>query len=388
MSAKSEVKGRLFRAKPGDVVYSKIDVRNGAISVLPDDSGAMVFSSEFPIYQVLKEKALPAYIKLLFRTQSFMQRINSLISGGSGRKRVQPAVLESIRVPLPPIAVQEIIVSHWHAAQENLAQINSSTKTEKKALKDWLSTELGIELKTSQITKRAFAMNWQEIERWSLDYIRRKPILAKEPDKYPLVRLGQVIKDLSNGWSPKCLDRPVEGNEWGVLKLGAVSFGTFNENENKALTPGMLPRAKISVKAGDVLFVRGNVLRLTGACSYVDTITKKLMMPDLVFRAEFNESSDIEPKFLAEVMTLPFLRNQIESIATGSSPTMKKVSKPGLLNLEFPLPPLEVQESLLKHITSERKRIANERKAAEQRAAQTKIEVEEMILGHRPVLGR
>jgi len=385
MSGKSEVKGKLFWARPNDVVYSKIDVRNGAISVLPDDSNEMVFSSEFPIYEVIKKKALPAYIKLLFRTQSFMQRINGLISGASGRKRVQPDVLESIQIPLPPLKAQKAIIAHWQAAQLNSENVRATSESEEATLRDWLSTELGIELKTSKITKRAFAMSWQEIERWSLDYIRRKPILAKEPDKYPLVRLGQVIKDLSNGWSPKCLDRPAEKDEWGVLKLGAVSFGAFNENENKALPQGLKPRKSLEIKCGDLLISRANITRLVGACALVNETRPNLILCDKIFRVIPEDNAQVESQFISEVMKIPFVRNQIENAATGTSPTMKNITKPSLLALKFPLPPLKIQKSLLKHIRSERERIAKERHAAEERAAKTKLEVEEMILGHRPV---
>jgi type I restriction enzyme S subunit len=372
-----------YRAVKGDILVSKINARKKAIGIVASDHD-VGHTIHFRAVAPRTDKINREFLWMALRS-GFCQAQFAIETGGMGKGEISEERLLAIRVPHPPIETQEEIVSEWHDARRHVDQVRSTTKTAEDATREWLSTELGIELKTSKITKRAFAMSWQEIERWSLDYIRRKPILAKEPDKYPLVRLGQVIKDLSNGWSPKCLDRPAQKDEWGVLKLGAVSFGTFIENENKALSPGMLPRPKIAVKSGDVLFVRGNVLRLTGACSYVDKISKNLMMPDLVFRAELNDSSEIEPKFLAEVMALPFLRNQIESIATGSSPTMKKVSKPGLLNLEFPLPPLKVQRTLLKHITSERERIAKERHAAEERAAKTKVEVEEMILGHRPV---
>jgi type I restriction enzyme, S subunit len=54
---------------------------------------------------------------------------------------------------------------------------------------------------------------------------------------------------------------------------------------------------------------------------------------------------------------------------------------------DFPviLPPLEIQRKLVSEITAARERIASERAAAAKLAADTAREVEEMILGHRPV---
>src|SRR5712691_9034738 len=111
--AKNGFKGRLFFAEPGDVVYSKIDVRNGAIAIVPDQMPNAVVSSEFPVYRVRREVALPGYIKLLFKTSYFRHAINGMISGTSGRKRVQPEQLTDLEVPLPPLSIQVNILSRW-----------------------------------------------------------------------------------------------------------------------------------------------------------------------------------------------------------------------------------------------------------------------------------
>ena len=108
-----DIKGRLFRVHPGDVVFSKIDVRNGAIGVAPDDIELICVSSEFPVYAVDVRKAEPAFVMLLLRTDAVKQILNSMISGASGRKRIQPSQLEMVRVPIPPPPIQRRIVSHW-----------------------------------------------------------------------------------------------------------------------------------------------------------------------------------------------------------------------------------------------------------------------------------
>jgi len=50
------IKGRLFRVYPGDVIFSKIDVRNGAIGLARDDIDCMCVTSEFPVYSVNIDK--------------------------------------------------------------------------------------------------------------------------------------------------------------------------------------------------------------------------------------------------------------------------------------------------------------------------------------------
>lgn len=72
-----------------------------------------------------------------------------------------------------------------------------------------------------------------------------------------------------------------------------------------------------------------------------------LLLPDLIFRVVFQESSPASPEFLTEVLRSSFVRHQIEVIALGASTTMKKVTKPTLFNLSFPLPRLPEQERIV-----------------------------------------
>ena len=43
-------KGAMFAAYPGDLVFSKIDVRNGAIGLIPDSIPQVVVTSEYPVH--------------------------------------------------------------------------------------------------------------------------------------------------------------------------------------------------------------------------------------------------------------------------------------------------------------------------------------------------
>jgi type I restriction enzyme, S subunit len=59
------------------------------------------------------------------------------------------------------------------------------------------------------------------------------------PGSWKWIRLGSVILDSNSGWSPKAEDFPKTGNQWGVLKVSAVSWGDFRPEENKQL---LVPR--------------------------------------------------------------------------------------------------------------------------------------------------
>jgi len=185
-----------------------------------------------------------------------------------------------------------------------------------------------------------------------------------------MVKMGDVIADLENGWSPNCLGRMAEPEEWGVLKLGAVSFGTFNETENKALPKHLKPRPYLEVKTGQILISRANVTRLVGTITLIGETRDRLMLCDKIFRVVPMDPAPIDPVFLTEVLRLSDLRRQIESKVTGTSPTMKNISKPALLGLTFPLPPLPEQQKMVQALTDARTSGVQKREDAVQARAQ------------------
>lgn len=382
-----KLKGRLFLANAGDVIYSKIDVRNGAIGVVPDQMPLIAATSEYPVYTVDHSVALPKYIQLLFRTAQFRNAINALVSGASGRKRVDPSDLEDLAVPLPSLHMQRRIVEVWQAAQKEASETAERiAKLEKESEARFL-TDLGLTKPQPALLPKVFAVWWKNLQsRWGVD-INQQAIGLLDPASgmYPVSQVSDVIADLENGWSPKCHEHPAKDDEWGVLKLGSVSFGFFDETENKALLSKMKPRPELEVKPGDWLISRANVTRLVGACALVRETRPHLMLCDKIFRAVWRDPSPVLPEYLNEIVKVPHLRQQIENNVTGTSATMKNITKPSLLGLRIPLPPLAIQRQLVAKVMVQHQKITAMRTEARKKTEQAKAEVEAMILGSVPV---
>jgi type I restriction enzyme, S subunit len=129
------------------------------------------------------------------------------------------------------------------------------------------------------------------------------------PKGWPVRKLGEVIPAIDGGWSPVCEARPVEGDEWGVLKLGCVTYGTYNSAENKAMKFGMEPRPENEVQAGDLLFSRKNTLELVGATAFVFKTPPRFMVPDTVFRLR-NDKVSSSALFLWKLLSHPGIRHR------------------------------------------------------------------------------
>jgi type I restriction enzyme S subunit len=251
----------LWFARPGDIVVAKIDLKNGAVGIVPSDWDNVVVTGHFAVYEPDRSRLLPEYLQLIVQASFFKAHLWRNKVGAEGRKEVKLDFFEEERIPLPSLREQRAIVGRWRNAQDEIAAALERVEKHKTTIDCRFFADLGLKSPDAVAMPKAFAVWWEEFRRWGVGFNFLSQAGADlSLGKYPVVRLGDVIDDLQNGWSPKCLDRPANAEEWGVLKLGAVSFGAFDESASKALPPQLEAKPEYEVRPGDVLITRGNVL--------------------------------------------------------------------------------------------------------------------------------
>lgn len=357
-----DVKGKLFRVFPGDAIFSKIDVRNGAIGLAPDDLDAMCATSEFPIYSVNIEKAHPEYVKLLFRTAAFKKLLNSMISGASGRKRIQPSQLEGVKVPIPPLPIQQKIVAHWEAAQLERAVADTALSALVAELHSWLVKQTkGF----SQVTRsKVFLANYENTQQWDVKAGRAAAFITANPD---FIRLGDYTEECTETvrpWDEPEKEWPIFGvnNKEGVF-LSSMQVGKdFNA-----------PYKKIEK---DWFFhnpTRANV----GSLGIVPEVpTDAITSPEYqVWRLK----GGFLPDFMALMLRTDYFLALVAFNRVGG--VKQRMYYANLAEIRLPEIPTEVQ----KNFADQRQEILANIKAANEKLAQRKKDIEKMILGTRPV---
>ncbi|WP_207188627.1 hypothetical protein [Thiocystis minor] len=323
---------------------------------MPEGWENVVVTSHFKVYTPDISRLDARFFRLLLQTKDFKNWLWANRSGADGRTEVKLDVFEMLEIPLPPIREQTALCDAYSTALYHAPRLEQEAQTVEDAGVSAFETALGVAAPPPPPERLVFVARFRDIERWSHEGILRAALQpnASTTRIWPVTRLGNVVADLENVWSPKCHDHQAGKDRWGVLKLGAVSFGIFDQSQNKELPERLSPRAAYEVKSGDVLISRANVVRYVGACVHIEETRSRLMLCDKIFRLRFRENSRLLPRFLPEVMRLCSVREQIEARLTGTSPTMKNISKPALLDLSFPLPELEDQQALITDLTTAR----------------------------------
>ncbi len=168
------------------------------------------------------------------------------------------------------------------------------------------------------------------------------------PNGWLWTRFGNIAPYIEAGWSPMCEKRPKEGDEWGVLKISAVSWGIFNPLENKALPPNLKPRPEYEVKTNDFLMSRANTSELVGRSVIVEDTPPELMINDKVLRLFF--SSFAYKKFYNIFNNSQTARFYYAKEASGTSSSMKNISREVIYNMPVPIPPLNEQKLIVEKI--------------------------------------
>lgn len=364
------VKGKLFRVYPGDVIFSKIDVRNGAIGLAPNDIDSMCATSEFPIYSVETKKAHPEYIKLLFRSAVFKKLLNSMISGASGRKRIQPSQLEGVQVPIPPLSVQHKIVAYWKKAWEAIQNSNETISKIKENSFHKFRIALGIS-QSMMVRPKMFSTLWSDVDRWGNELVWRKKNNINS-FSYPVSPLKKICKTGSGG-TPSRKHKEYYGGNIPWVKTTEVKNGIIIDTEEKITEKALASSSAKLYPAGSLVVAmygqgatRGRTAKLG-----VDAATNQACL----VITEITESLDVD--FVWYYLMISY--EEMRALASGNN--QPNLSADLLGDFLIPIPPKSKQgelKTLFEHALTTSEQIEEEKSELE---TESKRHIEKLILG-------
>ncbi|MCK9607657.1 MAG: restriction endonuclease subunit S [Methylomonas sp.] len=176
--------------------------------------------------------------------------------------------------------------------------------------------------------------------------VSEEEIIFELPVGWAWTRLNNLSLHSEAGWSPNCESTPRVCENWGVLKVSAVTWGKFNPEENKALPKALEPKPEYEIMAGDFLISRANTAELVARAVIVpENPPRHLMMSDKIIRFVF--SNKVSAEFINLVNSSDYSRNYYSKVAGGTSSSMKNVSREQIRMLVIALPPLAEQHRIV-----------------------------------------
>ena len=167
------------------------------------------------------------------------------------------------------------------------------------------------------------------------------------PANWELRPLRYAVPRILSGTSVNGEDRDCLPGERRVLKLSSVRTGVFDAREYKVVSEADRDKVSTQARANTVLMSRKNTAGLVGANAFVAEDHTDLFLPDLLWQLVIDENRAV-PKWLGLLLSTKDARRRIASTAAGTSGSMKGITKPSVLALEFYFPELKEQAAIVR----------------------------------------
>ena len=103
-----------YRARAGQFIISKIDARNGAFGIIPNELDNAIVTNDFPLFDVNTKKINPQFLLLITTTKVFIKFAQSCSSGTTNRQRMDIDMFLNQKIPLPKLDEQNNIVKDYN----------------------------------------------------------------------------------------------------------------------------------------------------------------------------------------------------------------------------------------------------------------------------------
>jgi type I restriction enzyme S subunit len=322
-----EVKVEKHKLLQGDILFSHI---NSPIHL----GKTAIYGGEHTLYHGINLLRIIVN-KNIILSEVFNWHCKYTRSQGEFSLRAQHAVnqsslnqkkLSEFDIPLPPLAEQKIIA-------EKLDTLLAQVETTKARLE-----RIPEILKTFRQSVLAAAVSGKLTEEWrgTISLVGWKN-----------VKLDQIVEKIEAGKSLKCIETPPQKNEFGIIKISAVTWGSYDEEQSKTLPnkAHFLESRRIAV--GDFLISRANTIELLGNPVIVHAVTRNLMLSDKVLRLVMNEENK---SWVSMFLRSKRGRKEIESRSTGNQMSMRNIGQKALLDINLPKPQLEEQTEIVRRV--------------------------------------
>lgn len=316
----------------GDFVINSRSDRKGSCGISSFDGSVSLINIVLQPRQELNGR----YAHYLLRSQPFSEEFYR-----NGRGIVADlwttrySEMKNILLPVPPRDEQDQIVRYL----------------------DWQVSKIN----------RLIAAKRKEIE------LTREYALAKIEDVFNTtigtdsdnIPIGRHIRKIESGTSVNSIIGTADKETPGVLSTSCVYGNHFDASQNKRVEPADYERVSCPVRKNTVIVSRMNTPALVGACGFSDKDIDNVFLPDRLWQVYFDDT--LMPEFVWRYLSRPSAQAWFATIATGSSNTMKNITKPQFKAVLIPNVPSDMQRRIIKSIS----KITDERDTACQLYGQT-----------------
>lgn len=342
-----------FRISKGQFLLSKIDARNGAFGVVPEELDGGVITGNFWTFDVDYSKVNPHYLTLLTTTNEFIGFCEQASNGTTNRHYLQEPLFLNIKVPLPSLDDQDNLVANYnHIITEAHSRFSKGLIKAREA-RAHLSECIGVEELHPCGMRGEISMfeliPFSQIQEWDVENILNTSIYVSS--KYETVSLSNdctLYTGIKRGKSPKYK----ENSKILILNQKCIRWGVIDTQFAKSVDSSWISsidKENFTIK-GDIL-INSTGEGTIGRCAIVTKDNEGLLYDSHILLLRLNKNR-MHPQYFELVFNSSYVQEQITKVKSARTTKQTELGIENLKRILIPIPPIEVQQKIVEEVTS------------------------------------
>jgi len=225
-----------YIVKKGQFLLSKIDARNGAFGVVPDEADGAIITGNFWAFDVDYDLLNPQYLVLVTQTKQFVGFVEKCSNGTTNRHYLQEDAFLQQVIPLPSLEEQGKILADYNSAICKAEDKEKAIEENKDRIDSFILETLGVKSVSHEKEEKNTALlsfvRLSKIERW--DCYNERKLFVFGTEATPMFKLIKGKPMYGAPYSSKPFDNSVryiritDINEDGTLNEDKVSADMYN----------------------------------------------------------------------------------------------------------------------------------------------------------------
>ena len=347
----------------------------GKTALLLDDA-QLYTSNHITSIIVNEEKLVADYLWIILNVYQRNNVFYSICTNWNNQSGVGLELLQSIKVPIPPLSLQQKIVAFYTSACNRKQRDDNEAQQLIDSIDSYLLEELDVvlpEIKTD-LKSRQFIINRSALE-GRLDPSVYKDSIKLVSEKYDNVRLSSCAWINPNtSFKDKDAETPISFIPMEVIDECNSEITSMSE---KAIGDSS---GFTRFQDGDLLWAKITPCMQNGKSVVVRDLTNGLGCGSTEFFIIRPRTSQLSIDYLQALLHMKAIR-KTAMLYFGGSAGQQRVSVNFLENFNVPLPPIEKQEEIAHHVAELRQKAKALQQKGKEILEQAKKEVESMIMG-------
>lgn len=340
-----------FLISKGQFLLSKIDARNGAFGVVPDELDGSIITGNFWTFDVNYNIVNPHYLTLLTTTQAFARFCEQASNGTTNRHYLQEPLFLNIKVPIPSLEEQDKLVEEYNKLIAIADKLIKESMQIDSNIVQYFNESIGLKQNSTQVQLLSFIRFADITTRWDT-FAASNKISANVPI-YPL---GNYIVNIATGTTPPTSQKEYFNGNIKFYTPSDITGEMYLTKSERALSQKAIDDKKARIfHKGDILFV--------GIGSTVGKVG--IVQDNLVSSNQQITGFTLNKKLICPEFVFYYLHYHKKlTTAEHSKTTLPIVNQEKISNIPIPVPDMSQQLAMVKQINKMRDKILSLQKVS------------------------